>query len=148
MSDLGNVLLVDDDADIHEELQEALESVGYQVWHEANGEGALDVLGRHPEIRVVLLDLGLPGEDGMVIMNAIRRDFGDARAVIMVTGYGTQETASAALSQGVTAFLEKPLDPALLFAALQRAQQQLQERDERAHAMGVAPGPCEPGSGT
>ncbi|WP_019589461.1 MULTISPECIES: response regulator [unclassified Thioalkalivibrio] len=134
MDDLKKVLLVDDDADIHEELREALEAGGYQVWHEANGEGARSVLGKHAGIRIVLLDLRLPGEDGMAILESIRRDFGDAHAVIMVTGHGSKDTAITALRQGVTDFLEKPVDPDSLFSALERAERLLMEKDLQVHS--------------
>jgi len=125
MMDGNPVLLVDDDAEIHEELAEALEAEGYAVWHEATADGALGTLREQPDIRIVLLDLRLPGEGGMHVLETLQRDFGDYHAVIIVTGHGSKETAIEALRAGATDFLEKPVNPKALFAALQRAEREI-----------------------
>lgn len=122
----GNgILLVDDDAAIHEELAEALEAEGYAVWHEVTAEGAIATLRRQPGIRIVLLDLRLPGEGGAHVLETLRRDFGDYHAVIIVTGHGSKQAAIDALRGGVTDFLEKPVTPKALFTALQRAEREI-----------------------
>lgn len=124
-----SILLVDDDAFIHEELAEALEAEGYAVWHEVNAVGAIETLRQNMGIRIVLLDLRLPGEGGQQVLETLRRDFGCHHAVIIVTGHGSKEAAIEAVRGGATDFLEKPVTPEALFAAVQRAEREIAARD-------------------
>ncbi|ABI57495.1 response regulator [Alkalilimnicola ehrlichii MLHE-1] len=117
-----NVLLVDDDALVHEELTEALEDAGYNVWHANNGQGAIQTLCEDLSIRIVILDLRMPIQDGFFVLNTLRRDFGDYHGIIIITGHGTKEAALEGIRKGVTDFLEKPVSPDDVIAAVEAIQ--------------------------
>jgi DNA-binding NtrC family response regulator len=115
MSD--SVLIVDDDADLLRTVGDYFERLGFEVWRENSGEAALESYALHrPE--VVILDLKLPGVDGMQVLEELRRQ--DA-AVLLVTGHGDIETAVRAMQLGAENFLAKPVDMPLLAAAAARA---------------------------
>jgi DNA-binding NtrC family response regulator len=115
MSD--SLLIVDDDADVLRTVGDYFERLGYEVYREDSGEAALEAYARHrPE--VVILDLRLPGVDGMQVLEELRRM--DA-AVLLLTGHGDIETAVRAMQLGAENFLAKPVDMPLLAAAAARA---------------------------
>ena len=115
MSD--SVLIVDDDADLLRTVGDYFERLGYEVWREDSGEAAIETYALHrPE--VVILDLKLPGLDGMQVLEELRRQ--DA-AVLLMTGHGDIETAVRAMQLGAENFLAKPVDMPLLAAAAARA---------------------------
>ena len=115
MSD--SVLIVDDDADLLKAVGDYFERLGYEVWREDSGESALEAYKVHrPE--VVILDVKLPGLDGIQVLEELRRH--DA-AVLLMTGYGDVATAVRAMQLGAENFLVKPVEMPLLAAAAARA---------------------------
>ena len=115
MSD--SVLIVDDDADLLKAVGDYFERLGYEVWREGSGESALEAYKVHrPE--VVILDVKLPGVDGIQVLEELRRQ--DA-AVLLMTGYGDIATAVRAMQLGAENFLVKPVEMPLLAAAAARA---------------------------
>jgi DNA-binding NtrC family response regulator len=105
-SPAGSVLIVDDEAEIRESLETLLAMEGFEVESAASGEDGLARVGEHP-FDLVLLDLALPGRDGMEILAEIRSH--DPRLpVIMITAYGTVENAVRAIQSGATNFVQKP----------------------------------------
>src|SRR5437588_9579362 len=114
VSPAGSVLIVDDEAEIRESLQTLLELEGFEVETADSGE---DGLGRmaEPPFDLVLLDLTLPGRNGMEILSEIRSH--DSRLpVIMITAYGTVENAVRAMQSGAANFVQKPWDNEKLLA--------------------------------
>ncbi len=101
------VLIVDDEAGIRESLARALEDEGYQVEAVESGEACLERLSRGG-VDVVLLDIWLPGIDGIKTLEAIQ-SLGSAPCVIMISGHGTIEAAVRSTKLGAFDFLEKPL---------------------------------------
>jgi len=104
---MPNILIVDDEPGIRQSLQGVLQDEGYSTNLAENGEACLDTLRRHP-VDVVLLDVWLPGMDGLETLDKIR-ELEDAPEVIMISGHGTIETAVKATKLGAYDFLEKPL---------------------------------------
>ncbi len=104
---MPNILIVDDEPGIRESLAGALADEGYSATAVASGEASLAKL-RTGEFDVVLLDIWLPGVDGLETLARIR-DLDDAPEVIMISGHGTIETAVRATKLGAFDFLEKPL---------------------------------------
>ena len=104
---MRNILIVDDESSIRQSLQGALEDEGYKAATVESGERCLEVLKKQP-FEVVLLDIWLPGIDGLETLSKIRQ-LDDAPAVIMISGHGTIETAVRATKLGAFDFLEKPL---------------------------------------
>lgn len=106
---MNHVLIVDDEAEIRESLEEILKEEGYAVASAATGEEAL-VLLKDAAYDVVLLDIWLPGRDGLEILDDIRAFDGESRPeVIIISGHGTIESAVKATKLGAYDFLEKPL---------------------------------------
>ncbi len=126
MSD--SLLIVDDDPDVLRSVVEYFERLGYEVYRKGSGESALESFARHrPEI--VILDLKLPGMDGMQVLEELRRN--DA-AVLLMTGFGDIETAVRAMQLGAENFLAKPVDMPLLAAAAARALDKVRLRRHNA----------------
>src|SRR5271166_2207690 len=104
---MHNILIVDDEAGIRDSLAGILEDEGYSASAVGSGEACLDLL-RKSAMDVVLLDIWLPGIDGLETLEIIR-DMDDPPEVIMISGHGTIETAVRATKLGAYDFLEKPL---------------------------------------
>ena len=104
---MHNVLIVDDESGIRESLKGVLEDEGYTAALAGSGEICLEMLDKRP-FDVVLLDIWLPGMDGLETLEKIKQS-DDAPEVIMISGHGTIETAVRATKLGAFDFLEKPL---------------------------------------
>jgi two-component system, NtrC family, nitrogen regulation response regulator NtrX len=102
-----NVLIVDDESSIRESLQGVFEDEGYETAVAGTGEACLELL-RTRAFDVVLLDIWLPGMDGLQTLEKIR-ELEDPPEVIIISGHGTIETAVRATKLGAFDFLEKPL---------------------------------------
>ena len=103
------ILLVDDEPGIRTSLSAVLEDEGYSVVAVADGEKGLAQLETET-FDCVLLDVWLPGMDGMEVLNRIQERLGDERpAVVMISGHGNIETALRATRMGAFDFIEKPL---------------------------------------
>ena len=105
---MHKILIVDDETGIRESLQAVLADEGYEAATVASGEDCLKLLRREHTCEVVLLDIWLPGIDGLETLKSIR-DMDDPPEVIMISGHGTIETAVRATKLGAFDFLEKPL---------------------------------------
>jgi DNA-binding NtrC family response regulator len=115
----GAVLIIDDEAEIRESLQTLLEMEGFVVETAPDGEAGLQRIGEHP-FDLILLDLALPGRDGMEILAEIRAR--EVRLpVIMITAYGTVENAVRAMQSGAANFVQKPWDNEKLLADVRAA---------------------------
>ncbi len=104
---MHNVLIVDDEPGIRESLKGVLEDEGYAAALAGSGEVCLEMLDKRP-FDVVLLDIWLPGMDGLETLHKIKQS-DVSPEVIMISGHGTIETAVRATKLGAFDFLEKPL---------------------------------------
>ena len=112
----ASVLLIDDDVDVLRSIGNYFERLGYEVTRELSGEAGLATFDRlRPE--VVVLDLRLPGMDGLEVLEHLRQR--DA-AVILLTGEADVSTAVRAMQLGAENFLTKPVDMEHLAAATAR----------------------------
>jgi two-component system response regulator AtoC len=112
----GSVLLIDDDVDVLRSIGSYFERLGYEVTRELSGEAGLATFDRlRPE--VVILDLRLPGMNGMEVLEELRQR--DA-ACILLTGDSDVPTAVRAMQLGAENFLTKPVDMEHLAAATAR----------------------------
>ena len=103
-----SILIVDDEAGIRRSLEEILQEEGWRAESVSTGEEGLAAL-RKRNHDVVLLDVWLPGQDGLAVLKQIKKDRNPEPAVIMISGHGTIETAVKATKLGAFDFLEKPL---------------------------------------
>ena len=104
---MHNILIVDDESGIRDSLKGVLEDEGYKTVEAETGELCLTLVEQQL-FDVVLLDVWLPGMDGLDALEKIRK-LEDPPEVIMISGHGTIETAVRATKLGAYDFLEKPL---------------------------------------
>jgi DNA-binding NtrC family response regulator len=109
MSEQTQVLVVDDDETVRRSYQRSLQAAHYNVEAVFNGEDALQAL-QHKPFDVVLLDLRMPGMDGMSVLKAIKRQWPNSE-VVVITGYPTVESAKEAVRLGAYDYLAKPVGP-------------------------------------
>jgi CheY-like chemotaxis protein len=100
------ILIVEDDPDIRETLQEALEEEGYLVWTAENGQVGYDRIGEATKPSLVLLDLMMPIMDGRVFLNLVMADIDLAKIPVVVIS----AVASDENTLGARSFIRKPPD--------------------------------------
>lgn len=113
------VLVVDDEEGIRSGAERILIRMGLKVLTASRGNEALDIMERE-NISIVLLDLKMPGIDGMQVLKRIKESNLDI-IVIIITGYATVETAIEAMKQGAYDFIAKPFEPDHLRIVVNRA---------------------------
>jgi two-component system, NtrC family, nitrogen regulation response regulator NtrX len=101
------VLIVDDEPGIRKSLKGVLDDEGFDVETAASGEECLKLL-ENRLYSCILLDIWLPGMDGLETLESIKANYPDI-AVIMISGHGNIETAVKATKLGAVDFIEKPL---------------------------------------
>ncbi|HEV8123006.1 MAG TPA: sigma-54 dependent transcriptional regulator [Gemmatimonadales bacterium] len=119
-----SVLLIDDDVDILRSIGNYFEHLGYEVARELSGEAGLATFERLRS-EVVILDLHLPGMDGLEVLERLRER---GAVVILLTGESDIATAVRAMQLGAENFLTKPVDMAHLAAAVARASDKVRLR--------------------
>lgn len=102
-----NILVVDDDALVRRSLCETLSFEGYCCHQAGSGEEALRRLKERP-CQVVITDVKLPGSDGLVLLRGIREQYVKT-AVIVMTGFGSIESAVEAMKRGAIDYITKPV---------------------------------------
>jgi len=116
----ARILVVDDEADIRGLLKEILSEEGYEVEVAADADQARAARARQsPDL--VLLDIWMPGTDGITLLREWSTSATDGCPVVMMSGHGTVETAVEATRLGAFDFVEKPLSLAKLLRTVERA---------------------------
>lgn len=119
MNDRASILIVDDEEIVRRSHLRSLAGTGCHTEAAADGSEALQVMERHP-FDVVLLDLRLPGLDGMDVLKAIKARWPDSE-VVVITGYPTIESAKEAVRLGAQNYIAKPVGPDDLIRAANEA---------------------------
>ncbi len=110
------ILVVDDEPDFCDALRDFLTSKGYEVAVVLSGEEALPAyMQEKPD--VVLLDIQMPGKDGLQVLRELKA-IDPAARVIMITALMEEEVAKQALVEGAFEYITKPIDPDYLELAL------------------------------
>jgi DNA-binding NtrC family response regulator len=115
----GQILVVDDEGAQREILRTILTSEGYRVETAASGAEALQKSGR-TRFDLVLTDLRMPGADGLSLVGQLTRE-DPPTLVILMTAYGSRDSAEQALKQGAFDYLTKPLEREELLQTIDRA---------------------------
>jgi DNA-binding NtrC family response regulator len=119
MSPRGRVLIIDDEESMRVGCMQALEESGFSVATAADGEQGLEI-ARAESFDVALIDLRMPGISGIEVMRKMRQSAPNTM-VIIITAYGTIESAVEAIKQGAYDYLPKPFTPEALTALTIRA---------------------------
>jgi DNA-binding NtrC family response regulator len=109
MSDKSRILIVDDDEVVRRSYLRSLQSVDCNVAAASDGEEALQTMEKNT-FDVVLLDLRMPGRDGMSVLRAIKQKWPESEVVI-ITGYPTVDSAKEAVRLGACDYVAKPVGP-------------------------------------
>ena len=117
----AKVLLVDDEEDFLKTLAERLETRGLKVTTASNGESALAFV-EGQEYDLIVLDLAMPGLDGLETLKRIKARQPDAE-IIMLSGQGSIKTSIEAMKLGACDFLQKPVDMAALLDKISEAKE-------------------------
>lgn len=119
MSDRPSILIVDDEEVVRRSYSRVLSGAHCHTESAVNGDEALRALARAP-FDVVLLDLRMPGQDGITVLKAIKQRWPESE-VVVITGYPSVETAKEAVRLGACDYLAKPVDPDVVIHATRGA---------------------------
>ncbi len=120
------ILVIDDERGIREGCRRILESENYQVLTAEDGSKGLE-LARTDQVAVALIDLKMPGIDGLEVLREIRKINAEIIPII-VSGHGTIESAVEAMKAGAFDFITKPFEPDRLLKVIDRGLEQKKER--------------------
>ncbi|TAK28896.1 MAG: sigma-54-dependent Fis family transcriptional regulator [Myxococcaceae bacterium] len=146
----GRILIVDDEANARAALSEILREEGYETETAADGFKALGKLGAFsPDL--ILTDLKMPGLDGLGLLKEARAA-SPSTVLVVMTAFGTIDSAVEAIKLGAENYLTKPLEPGSLIAVVERAmekarlmaeaavlRERLRERNAFGHIVGEHP---------
>jgi two-component system nitrogen regulation response regulator NtrX len=128
---MSRILIVDDEAGIRRSLSDILADEGFEASAVSDGERALEAIDQQGVPDLVLLDIAMPGRDGVEILVEIQQRW-PGLPVVMMSGHGTIETAVRTTRHGAYDFIEKPLSIDKLLLTLAHALEQSRlERENR-----------------
>ncbi|MEN8155902.1 MAG: sigma-54 dependent transcriptional regulator [Bacteroidota bacterium] len=144
-SDEKTILVVDDESSIRRNISDLLTPMGYSVVVAENGEEAIDIF-KEEIPGLVILDINLPGKDGLQILEELRIINKDI-PVIMFTAFGTSERAIKAMKSGAFDYIEKPFELDEFLLIVERAFQfgNLLKEVEQLRTMVESPAEASPG---
>jgi len=119
MTEKANILIIDDDESIRDSCSQVLRKEGYTAKAAKDGNEGLKFF-KQEFFHLVLLDLKLPGLDGMEILSRIKEKYPDT-PVIIITGYASIESAVEAMKRGAFNYLTKPFSPDQVRIAIKKA---------------------------
>lgn len=125
---METILIVDDESFIRENVQRILSEDGYRVLEAANGRQALELIAGE-EVDLTLLDLNLGPENGLTLLNSLK-ELNPELLVIIITGYGSVESAVDALKLGAFDYMKKPFKADALRVIVKLALQTQELRRE------------------
>ena len=127
---IANVLLVDDETEFVETFSERLELRDLKISKAFNGEEALRVLEKTHDLEVVILDVKMPGMDGIETLVEIKKKF-PLVEVIMLSGHSTVESAIEGMKKGAFDYLMKPCDLDQIIAKVSEAAAKKRQHEEK-----------------
>jgi DNA-binding NtrC family response regulator len=127
---LYDILVVDDETDYRETLCSLFQSEGYTTQAAETGEEALE-MAHHDSFSIVVTDMMMDGINGMDLLRELKKMYRDDIEVIMVTGYGSVETAIEAMRKGAFGYFIKGHDPGELMKEVVKASNNIAYRRTR-----------------
>jgi DNA-binding NtrC family response regulator len=128
MNSQGKLLIVDDEDVVRDSLKDWFSAEGYEITSACCGKEALSLIDDR-DFDVALLDIKMPGMDGMEVQERLREADPELQIIIM-TGYATVETAVQALKRGAWDYVTKPVDPDELAHLVTKAMEHRRTRQE------------------
>ncbi len=129
----SNILIVDDEPIARQSLSDIIKLEGYNVTAVANGELAVEHI-RHYAVDLIVLDLKMPGMNGLDVVQVVNQLSPDTE-IILLTAFGSMESAVEALRQRVHDYLLKPASPHQILESvkrgLERRQVRLSKKDQK-----------------
>jgi DNA-binding response OmpR family regulator len=126
----ARIMVVDDEATARISLAEILRLEGYQVATAASGEEALSLLSKSAPFDLMVLDIKMPGMDGLQVTEAVREDY-PGTVIILLTAFGTLETAIAAIRKGADDYLLKPSSVPEILESVRKGLTKQQQEHKR-----------------
>jgi DNA-binding NtrC family response regulator len=126
----ANILLVDDEVAFVDAMTRRLRKRNAEVFQAYDGNQAMEMLAANPEIEVVVLDVKMPGKDGIEVLADIKQKH-PLVEVIMLTGHGTVESAIDGMKQGAHDYLMKPCDMDVLMDKVKTAATKKRQHEEK-----------------
>ncbi|HKF44962.1 MAG TPA: sigma-54 dependent transcriptional regulator [Thermoanaerobaculia bacterium] len=126
---MATILVVEDKESLRAMLEETLRADGWSVAGAASGTDAIERLRSGGSVDLVLTDWRLPGADGLAVLDAAR-SLDPTLPVILLTAFGSIETAVDAMKRGAEDFITKPVDPELLRLLVARSIERRAKRRE------------------
>jgi DNA-binding NtrC family response regulator len=127
----GRILVVEDDENLRRVTSANLQKSGYETFAARDVVEALEFLHAQ-HVHLVLTDLNLPGESGLDLLRKVRLDYPET-VVVLITAFGSVETAVEAMRSGAYDYLTKPVNPEALRALVRRVFERQQLMDEVKH---------------
>jgi DNA-binding NtrC family response regulator len=124
----GRILVVEDDPSLRQVIQAQLVRDGFETVVAPDGLRALEILG-HADQDLVLCDLSLPGMSGLEVLKKVRLEYPETTTIIM-TAYGSVDTAVDAMKLGAYDYLTKPIHPYALRVLVKRVFEHCRLTDE------------------
>ena len=127
---IANVLLVDDEVDFVEAFSERLEMRNLDIAKAFNGKEALEVLEKNHTIEVVILDVKMPGMDGIETLTEIKKKY-PLVEVMMLSGHADVESAIEGMKLGAFDYLMKPCEMDQMIAKVTEAAAKKRQHEEK-----------------
>jgi DNA-binding NtrC family response regulator len=112
------ILVVDDDPTVLKSCQRVLEAEGFDVYLVPSADKAIEAM-RNDDFALLLVDIKMPQRDGIYLMSEIEKEWPHIPIIVM-SGYGTEQTVQQAMETGAASFIAKPFTPTELLNALQK----------------------------
>ncbi|NCC25986.1 MAG: response regulator [Deltaproteobacteria bacterium] len=127
---IAKVILIDDEVGFLNIMKKRLESRDLDIQTAESGPEALEVMGKSPDLDVAILDVKMPGMDGIETLGEIRKHF-PLIEVVMLTAHATVETAIDGMKKGAFDYLMKPCDIDKLIEIVRRAKVKKTAHEEK-----------------
>ncbi len=127
---IATILLIDDEVSFVETMAKRLTKRNFKVLTAFSGDDGLKLLKQQSGIEVVVLDVKMPGKDGIATLQEIRLIY-PLVEVIMLTGHATVETGIEGMKLGAFDYMMKPCDMNQLFSKLKEAAGKKQKHEEK-----------------
>jgi two-component system, OmpR family, response regulator VicR len=124
------IVLVDDESEFIETMSKRLQKRELKVLTANSGEEAMEVVHKNPKLEVMILDVKMPGMDGLSVLQEMRKKY-PLIEVIMLTGHATIESAIEGMKLGAFDYLMKPCEMELLLEKVEAAAEKKQIHEDK-----------------